>query len=104
KNPKDTKPQFRRVRFAYDGRYKLYLDGRMYEVPKDWLEARVIPVDGMTPAQRVAQRAARAKLQGVLDAMPAWSPDNDTFNGELDDAMKKYLKRYGVEVRVDLAD
>ncbi|NIA16708.1 MAG: sulfatase-like hydrolase/transferase, partial [Nitrospiraceae bacterium] len=25
KDPKDTKPQFRRVRFAYDGRYKLYL-------------------------------------------------------------------------------
>ena len=72
----------------------------MYEVPQDWLETRTIPIDGMTPTQQ----AARAKLQRVLDAMPPWTPDNDTFNGELDDAMKNYFRRCGVEVRVDLAD
>jgi len=98
KNPDRAEPQFRRVRFAYDGRYKLYLDGRMYEVPKDWIEARPIPVDHMSEAQS----AARDKLQTVLDAMPEWRPDNSFFKGEIGPEMKKYLRKYGVDVRIDL--
>ena len=100
KNPGQGKPQFRRVRFAYDGRYKLYLDGRMYEVPGDWLEVHPIPADGMPETAK----AARGKLQAALDAMPEWRPDNSCFGGELDEGMKKYLEGYGVTVRIDLQD
>jgi arylsulfatase A len=98
KNPPRAEPQFRRVRFAYDGRYKLYLDGRMYEVPKDWVEAHPISVDGMS----AAESAARDKLQGVLDAMPEWHPDNSFFKGEIGPEMKRYLRKYGVELKIDL--
>ena len=40
KDPQSEKPKFRRVRFAYDGRYKLYIDGKMFEVAKDWDEQK----------------------------------------------------------------
>lgn len=98
KNPDRVEPQFRRVRFAYDGRYKFYLDGRMYEVPRDLLEAHPIPVDGMSEAEN----AARDTLQAVLDAMPEWRPDNSFFKGEIGPEMKKYLRKYGVDLRIDL--
>jgi arylsulfatase A len=100
RNPEDDEPQFRRVRFAYDGRYKLYLDGRMYEVPRDWIEAHPISVDGMSATENVA----RDKLQTVLDAMPEWHPDNSFFKGEIGPEMKKYLRKYGVDVRIDVKD
>lgn len=60
--PERTKP----VRFARDQRWKLYGDGRFYDVANDTLEQRDLkqPEDG--PAA-----AARVKLQATLDAMPA---------------------------------
>ena len=100
KNPDRDEPQFRRIRFAYDGRYKLYLDGRMYEVPKDWLEVHPIPADGMS----ATEKTVRGKLQAVLDAMPEWHPDNSFFKGEIGPDMKRYLRKYGLDVRIDLKD
>ena len=81
-------PKRRRVRFAYDGRYKLYLDGRMYEVYKDWDEQNPL---SMTTLSRDA-RSARRKLQRALDSMPAWEPDNSNFNGQHDPITQRRLE------------
>ncbi len=100
KNPPEVKPAFRRVRCAYDGRYKLYLDGRMFDVPNDWIEVKPIPVDAMSDAQM----AAREKLQAALDLLPEWHPDNTSFQGEPDPEMKRYLAKYGVTVKIAIED
>jgi arylsulfatase A len=89
KNPSSRKPGFRRVRFAYDGRYKLYLDGRLYEVPADWTEAKPLATVDLSPEAR----AAREKLQGILDTMPKWEPDNSAFEGESDPPMEEYQRK-----------
>ncbi len=57
-----------RGRFVRDQNYKLYLDGRLYNVPADVLEE-----NALRPEQVDAQRA-RERLQPILDAMPAWNP------------------------------
>lgn len=62
--------------FARDKRFKLYDDGRLYDVPADVLEETPIPA-GKGPAEA---EAARAKLREALDAIPAekraplWDP------------------------------
>ena len=76
KSPDSDTPEFRRVRFAFDGRYKLYLDGTMYEVPRDREEEHPI-----TSSDSRDAAAARVRLQRVLDAMPPWEPDNSIFRG-----------------------
>ena len=55
-----------RGRYARDAVYKLYLDGRVHNVSADVLEQAALEpgsVDG---------DAARARLQPILDSMPAW--------------------------------
>lgn len=59
------KDRFRLLRFARDKRYKLYDDGRLYDVPADRLEQRPIEPSEDT----AASRAARQKLQRVLNQM-----------------------------------
>ncbi|MEZ5354577.1 MAG: sulfatase-like hydrolase/transferase [Bryobacteraceae bacterium] len=59
----DTPYQHPEVRFARDRRYKLYGDGRFYDVAADPAETRPL-----TPA---AAAPVRVKLQATLDAMPA---------------------------------
>ena len=44
------KDQFRKIRFARDKRFKLYGNGKLYDVPNDKLEQRPITQD--TPASR----------------------------------------------------
>jgi len=53
-------------RFARDQRYKLYLDGRFYDVAADREERTVL-----VPAT-AEQRAAHARLKAALDSMPPW--------------------------------
>lgn len=55
-------------RFAHDGRFKLYHDGRLYDVWRDWREAEPLPPD------HAASAAAREQLQAALDDLPAWDP------------------------------
>ncbi|MBI1355033.1 MAG: sulfatase-like hydrolase/transferase [Acidobacteria bacterium] len=62
--------------FARDKRYKLYDDGRLYDVPNDVLEEHPIPAgEGSAEAE-----AARLKLRAALDEIPAekreplWDP------------------------------
>ena len=69
KDPGSLKPKFRRVRFAYDGRYKLYLSGEMYEVSKDWDEQN--PIDWINASPELL--ASRKKLQDALERLPAWN-------------------------------
>ncbi|MEM1450170.1 MAG: sulfatase-like hydrolase/transferase [Planctomycetota bacterium] len=56
-------------RYVFDGRFKLYHDGRLFDVTADRAERSPLaaPAEG-DPA------AARARLQAVLDSMPHWDP------------------------------
>ena len=56
------------TRFARDQIYKLYGDGRLFNVRADVLEQQ--PLD----AGASAAAAARDRLQAVLDGMPDWAP------------------------------
>lgn len=64
-HPGWDKEKFTHERFARDQRFKLYGDGRLFDIPADVLEERAIPAgEGGPEAQ-----AAREKLQEVLDRM-----------------------------------
>ena len=80
KSPDKEEPEFRRVRFAFDGRFKLYLDGQMFDVPDDYEEEHPLGLAGAT--EEIS--SAREKLEKVLDSMPAWEPDNRIFRGQPD--------------------
>jgi arylsulfatase A len=59
------KEQYRLVRFARDRRFKLYDDGRLYDIPGDQLEQKPVGEgEGGAPAER-----SRKKLRSVLDRM-----------------------------------
>jgi len=88
KDPQRARPSYRRIRFALDGRYKLYRDGRMFDVPADVEEEH--PLD--TAALSAEALAARQKLQQVLDSMPKWNPDNSVFGDGPDPGTKSRLK------------
>ena len=87
KDPASATPKFRRVRFAFDGRHKLYLDGRMIEVANDYLEQATLDLDGATSGTL----NARVRLQAGLDTLPAWAPDNSSFNGKPSKDYRKLL-------------
>lgn len=53
------------VRIVRDQRYKLYSDGKLYDVVADWLEKT-----NLAGSQHPEVRAARKRLQAVLDQMP----------------------------------
>lgn len=89
KSPDSQEPEFRRVRFAFDGRYKLYLDGRLFDIAGDIEEEHPLDTIG---ANSVAL-AAKARLQSVLDSMPAWEPDNSFFGDQPDGQTKARIKR-----------
>jgi len=62
--------------WARDKRFKLYEDGRLYDVPADVMEQHPIATESGSPEAE----AARAKLQAALDEIPAnrkgpnWDP------------------------------
>ncbi len=58
-------PNAKAERFVRDRRFKLYADGRFFEVAKDVLEERPLPEEEITGEAA----AARAALQAVLDQM-----------------------------------
>ena len=57
----------RAVKYARNIRYKLYSDGRFFDISKDVLEQHSIPESAMTKDQR----AIRTRLQGILDRYAA---------------------------------
>ena len=68
------KGRFPSVRFARTKRYKLYSDGRFYDVPHDWEEERPIP-EG--EAGELGE-AIRKKLTAELAKVPAWRKPDGT--------------------------
>ena len=56
-------------RFARNQRYKLYEDGRLYDVQRDVLEKQALEAD----KDSAQQREIRSMLQGVHDGMPPWA-------------------------------
>ena len=65
--PEDKK-KWPPARFARTKQYKLYADGRFFDVPNDWEEESPIPAGKAGSAGE----KARAMLQAVLDKMPPW--------------------------------
>ena len=63
------KDQFTKIRFVRTKRYKLYGDGRIYDIPSDDLEQQPIAIDDQS--EKIA--AVRERLQRLLDKMP--NPD-----------------------------
>ena len=57
----------RKVRYAQDTRYKLYQDGRMYDLENDLLEQKPLPI-------KDAPDPARDKLKAVLDRFEKEAP------------------------------
>lgn len=70
------KDQFRKIRFARDKRYKLYGDGKLYDVPNDKLEKSPI----LASADTATSRKARQRLARVLKDMP--NPDPAPRDGD----------------------
>jgi arylsulfatase A len=54
------------VRYAFDHRYKLYGDGRLFDTEADPREEHPLPVE----ADTATLEAVRAKLQAAIDRMP----------------------------------
>jgi arylsulfatase A len=97
KTPDKKKPDFRRVRFAYNGKYKLYQDGRIYDVPNDVDEHR--PLDRATLDSDA--KSTIDMLQAKLDSMPAWQPDNSALTKVFDPGIafrNKLLKKHAADV------
>ena len=69
RDPSKAVVPFPRIRFARTKRFKLYSDGRFFDVPHDWEEQRPIPTERAQPDAL----GIRAMLQRVLDSMPAWN-------------------------------
>jgi arylsulfatase A-like enzyme/6-phosphogluconolactonase (cycloisomerase 2 family) len=75
------KDQFRKIRFARGRKYKLYGDGKLYDVPNDQLEKNPVPAAVDTDETR----PARERLAAVLKEMPNPDPaprDGDPGNFE----------------------
>ena len=70
------KDKFRKLRFVRDQRYKLYGNGKLYDVGNDRLEQHPILADRDTDATRTA----RQKLAVVLKEMP--NPDPASRDGD----------------------
>lgn len=85
KHPGRANPQFRRVRFALDGQWKLYDDGRLYHVARDPNELQ--PLDPANSDEQAA--AALPGLREALASLPAWTPDNSMFGNKADEPTQR---------------
>ena len=61
--------QYHQQRVVSDGRFKLYSDGRLFDLQQDWAEQ-----EDLAASCDPATQAARHRLQAVLDSLP---PDNE---------------------------
>ncbi len=69
-HPGWSKERFTQQRWARDRRYKLYDDGRLFDVPQDPAEERPLPPEALPEV--------RARLQAVLDRYPPIPTKPDT--------------------------
>ena len=78
RDPAQEEVPFPRVRFARTKRFKLYDDGRFYDVPHDWDEKQPLAIKTLS----WETRAVHEKLRRVLHSMPAWHPRNSGVEKE----------------------
>lgn len=88
------KDQFRKIRFARDKRYKLYGDGKLFDVSKDKLEQNPI----LASADTEASQRARQRLAVVLKDMP--NPDPAPRDGDPRDAEQRLYLAAGGQLTV----
>ena len=88
------KDQFRKIRFARDRRYKLYGNGKLYDVGNDKLEQHPILVENDTDATRQVRR----HLAGVLNEMP--NPDPAPRDGDPRDSEQRLYLAAGGQLTV----
>ena len=84
------KDRFSLIRFARDHRFKLYEDGRLFDIPIDELEERPI----MLTLDTKLSSNARKSLQRVLDSMKPYSlfdPDEMPRDDPVADPLKDHL-------------
>ncbi len=86
------KDQFRKIRFARDKRFKLYGNGKLYDVANDKLEQHPITAD--TPESRTA----RQRLAAVLKAQP--NPDPAPRDGDPRDTEQRLYLAAGSQLSV----
>lgn len=86
------KDQFRKTRFAREKKYKLYGDGKLYDVPNDQLEKQPI----LAAADTEATRSARQRLAVVLNDMP--NPDPAPRDGDPRDSEQRLYLAAGNEI------
>ena len=86
------KDKFRKIRFARDKRFKLYGNGKLYDVPNDKLEQRPITED--TPESS----AARQRLAAVLKAQP--NPNPASRDGDPRDTEQRLYLAAGGQLSV----
>ncbi len=78
------KQPFQATRLTWDHRHKLYMDGRLFDIDKDYFEQSPIAPG----SESAADRAARKKLQAGLDQMAKVMPPK--FNKYETDGRKPY--------------
>lgn len=86
------KDQFRKIRFARNKRFKLYGDGKLYDVPNDKLEKKPIPASSDTETSR----HARLQLGQVLNDMP--NPDPAPRDGDPRDSEQRLYVAAGDKI------
>jgi len=86
------KDQFRKIRFARDKRYKLYGDGKLYDVPNDKLEKKPI----LAAHDTGATRKVRQRLARVLKDMP--NPDPAPRDGDPRDSEQRLYLAAGDKI------
>lgn len=86
------KDQFRKIRFAREKRYKLYGDGKLYDVPNDKLEKKPI----LTSEDTRESGAARERLAKVLKEMP--NPDPAPRDGDPRDSEQRLYLAAGSQL------
>lgn len=88
------KDQFRKIRFARDKRYKLYGDGKLFDVSNDKREQKPILAEDETEAER----NARQHLAVVLKEMP--NPDPAPRDGDPQDSEQRLFLAAGGHITV----
>ena len=88
------KDQFRKIRFARDKRYKLYSDGKLFDISNDKLEQRPI----LATADTDQTRRVRQRLAAVLEEMP--NPDPVPRDGDPRDSEQRLFLAAGDHLAV----
>lgn len=88
------KDQFRKIRFARDKQFKLYGNGKLYDIANDKLEQHPV----LSSADTQVTREARQRLSNVLTTMP--NPDPAPRDGDPRDSPQRLYLAAGNHLSV----